>query len=131
MKISLLLILLLLSGCSTGHISLSPRNCEAKTASWEIEESEKDFFFEHSIWFASTVSETPEIVRLKDILEVHDIDCRNLKAINFSVKNTLWDNIVSLMPFMSRSTFIFEGSLRVLNQSATVTEDGEAKDRQL
>ncbi len=123
----LLIVVLTVSSCGSAII-VSPLGCYSD-ARWQ-EFSDKDFLYDQK-FYTSTENEmksnydfyitekirTPfgflekEEVRIKLILEKHNIECKNLSSVSYSFHNDFYDILSSFIPFRSQKTLIVMGNL--------------------
>lgn len=94
-------ILFLFMGC-THNTKLIPKGCSGNgkysETSAEYKKVEEKVFL---LGFDQEVS-------LKDILTSKKVDCRRIKYMNFTWKQTFFDALVSTLPLMTRKTLIIE-----------------------
>jgi len=112
----LCIFLILLSGCA-GSLRVSMKDCLQSSAQFaQITGKNKNSFhadhtFTTKVWSYGISSDSPIEVELKDILADHGFNCVNIKYMRYTLGQSLWDQVFSVVPFIQRSSIKVELAL--------------------
>ncbi len=105
--------LILLSSCA-GNLRVSLKGCEISEA--QIADItgntqgkfEPDRIFTAKLWSTGMTSDSINDVVLKDILAEQGISCVSVKNLRYTLGQSFWDQIFSVVPFIQRSSLKVE-----------------------
>jgi hypothetical protein len=113
MKASLWLIIFLscflFFGCA-GNVKILGRGCQTFNA--EFVDINKGFnpnmVWQRKVWTRGGVSQKPTTLTIREILDDKEVECRKVKSIRYSVGQSFWDQIFSIVPYIQRMTLTVE-----------------------
>ncbi|MCR9203213.1 MAG: hypothetical protein NXH75_01450 [Halobacteriovoraceae bacterium] len=109
MRIVLFAICLFLSGCA-GNVKILGRGCQTFNA--EFVDINKGFnpskAWQRKVWTSGGASQKPTTLTIREILDEKEIECKSVKSIRYSIGQSFWDQIFSLVPYIQRMTLSVE-----------------------
>ena len=112
----LCILLILLSSCA-GSLHVSMKNCLksrvqfAQVNARDASTFHADHTFTTKFWSYGISSERPTDVELKDVLTDNGYSCVNIKYMRYTLGQSLWDQVFSVVPFIQRSSIKVELAL--------------------
>lgn len=107
-------ILLLLLGSCAGNLRVSLKGCEisqvqiADTSGKTQGKFEPDRSFTTKIWSFGMAEDSVTEVTLKDVLIEQGVSCVNIKTLRYTLGQSFWDQIFSVVPLIQRSSLKVE-----------------------
>lgn len=102
----LVFALLLLSSCG-GHLTVSNRGCALKSA--RLGDGSEEVILKEKIWH-KTHDGAEKVVLLRDLLASENIDCARIKSLSYHIGQDLFDQLLSVLPFIRRSQIVVRAS---------------------
>ncbi len=97
--------LLFLSSCA-GNVGLTSRGCKASDAQVMSEDKSfvADYSWDKKVWNSGGV----KMIRISNLLKEKEIDCTKVGRVRYQFAQTFWDQLFSVIPFISRMTVRLE-----------------------
>ena len=112
--------MLSLTSCSSS-LKINPGECGGEVVLGSYLEgsklkNKKDFIIENKVLTSFSFKGNSEVIYLDQVLEENEINCSQIKSLSLLLKNSWSDVLISLIPFMTRSTLVVSGEDLKLSQ---------------
>jgi hypothetical protein len=119
-RVLIFAFMLSLTSCSSS-LKINPGECGGEVVLGRYLEgsklkNKKDFIIEDKILTSFSFKGNSEVIYLDQFLKENEIDCSRVKSLSLLLKNTWSDVLISLIPFMTRSTLVVSGEDLKLSQ---------------
>lgn len=109
--------LFFLSSCA-GSLRVSLKNCPNSSAQFaqitgkDSSSFHPDHSFTTKFWSYGISYDSPSEVDLKDVLTDNGFNCENIKYIRYTLGQSSWDQMFSIVPFVQRSSIKIEVAMK-------------------
>jgi hypothetical protein len=106
-------LMLSLTSCSSS-LKINPGECGGEVVLGSYLEGSKlkdkrNFLIEDKILTSFSFKGNSEVIYLDQVLEENEINCSQIKSLSLLLKNSWSDVLISLIPFITRSTLVVSG----------------------
>lgn len=119
-RVLFLAFILSLTSCSSS-LKINPGDCGGEVVLGSYREgsnfkTKKNFIIEDKILTSFSFKGNSEVIYLDQVLEENEINCSQVKSLSLLLKKSWSDVLISLIPFMTRSTLVVSGEDLKLSQ---------------